>query len=346
MVSTRAAARVLVGTAVAVLSVAGLAGCRTDPNVAAYVGGDAISVRQLDDAVAARENSPDMASYVAAHRDTYPGQVLGLLVTEQVYDDAEQHFGVQVGDDAVRTELDQRLSGSDAAQQYTAAAAQGYSRQDVFEVIRQQLVRRQIAHVQKLDGALSEASLQAAYQKQLGSFTQKQLGTIQTADQPTADAVIAQLDADPAAYGAVATAHPGDYTVPALQAVPAAQVPAQLQQGVAAAAPNTAFSIAGPTGGVVVVFVGPTVTSSFEEARPQLESAASSTVDDAAQQVVDKYRAGLSLTVNPRYGVLGSDGQVAAPTGGAVQLLGDAAPAAAAPATGTAPATTSGAAGG
>ena len=193
----RPAARVVLGGLAVALAAVGLAGCRTDPNVAAYVGGDTISVGQLDDAVAAREAEPQMASYVAAHRDTYPRQVLGLLVTSQVYDAAEQHFGVQVSDDAVRTELDQRLSGSDADQQYASAAAQGYSRQDVFEIIRQQLVRRQIAHVQKLDGALSESSLQAAYQQQLPSLTQKQLGLIDVPDQATADAVIAQLQAEP-----------------------------------------------------------------------------------------------------------------------------------------------------
>jgi SurA N-terminal domain len=318
----RSAARVVLGGLALALAAVGLAGCRTDPDVAAYIGGDTISVRQLDDAVAAREADPAVASYAAAHRDTYPRQVLGLLVTEQVYRDAAQHFGVQVGDDAVRTELDQRLAGSDSAQQYASVAAQGYSRQDVFEVIRQQLVRRQIAHVQHLDGALSDSALQAAYQQQLAQFTQKQLGTVQTPDQATADAVVAQLDADPAGYAAVAAQHPGDYTTPSLQAVPAAQVPEQLQPGVAAAAPNTAFSIPGPAGGVVVVFVGPTVTTSFEDARAQLESDASTAVDTAAQQVVAKYRSGLSLTVNPRYGVLGADGQLGDPTGGVVTLLG------------------------
>jgi SurA N-terminal domain len=341
----RPAARVVLGGLALALAAVGLAGCRTDPNVAAYVGGDTISVHQLEDAVADRAAEPQMASYVAAHRDTYPRQVLGLLVTDQVYTDAEQHFGVQVGDDAVRTELDQRLAGSDATQQYAAAAAQGYSKQDVFEIIRQQLVRRQIAHVQKLDGALSDSALQAAYQQQLANFTQKQLGTIQTPDQATADAVIAQLNSNPAGYATVAAQHAGDYTTPELQSVPAAQVPSQLQQGVAAAAPNTAFSIAGPAGGVVVVFVGPTVNTSFQDAKAQLESDASTTVDNAAQQVVSKYRDGLSLTVNPRYGVLGKDGTLSEPTGGAVTLLGgapDSSPAGASPSPGAG----SGAAGG
>lgn len=336
----RPAARVVLGGLSVALAVGGLAGCRTDPNVAAYVGDDAISVRQLDDAVAARESDPGMAPYVAAHADTYPRQVLSLLVDQQEYADAERHFGVQVGDDAVRSEIDKRLAGRDAEQLYASAASQGFSRQDVVEVIRQQLVRRQVAHVQKLDGALSESTLRAAYQKQLPTLTQKQLGLIDVPDQATATAVVAQLDADPASYGPVAAAHAGGNTLPALQAVSPAQLPAQLQQPVSGAAPNSALAVPGPTGAPVVLFVGQTTTPSFEEARPQLEAAASSTVDTAAQKVVDTYRSGLSLQVNPRYGVLGSDGQLSNPSGGAVQLLDEAAPA------GTDPATSSGTAGG
>ena len=341
----RPAARVVLGGLAVALAAAGLAGCRTDPNVAAYVGGDTISVQQLDDAVAARSAEPAMASYVAAHRDTYPRQVLGLLLADRVYADAEQHFGAGVDDNAVRAELDKRLAGSDADQQYAAAAAQGYSKQDVFELVRQQLVRRKIAHQQGLDGPLSDSALRAAYQQQLPNLTQKQLGTIQAKDQATADAIIGQLQANPGGYAAVAAANPGDYTTPALQSVPAGQVPAQLQQGVAAAAPNTAFSVPGPAGGVVVVFVGPTVTTSFQDAKAQLESDASTTVDNAAQQAVAKYRSGLDLTVNPRYGVVQSDGQLGDPTGGAVTLLGGGTSAAGSSApSGSAPA--SGAAGG
>lgn len=339
----RPAARVVLGGLAVALAAVGLTGCRTDPNVAAYVGDDTISVRQLDDAVAAHASAPDMAPYVEAHRDTYPRQVLGLLVAEQVYADAAQHFGVHVSEEEVRKELDKRLSGSDAAQQYAAAAAQGYSRQDVFEIIRQQLIRRQIAHVKGLDGPLTESALRAAYQQQLASFTQKQLGAIATPDQATADAVIAQLQKDPASYAAVAAAHPGPGTEPALKAYPASQLNPQLQARVAAAAPNTAFSVPAGNGGVEVVFVGPTVTTSFEQARPQLEAAASATVDAAAQRVIDDYRSSLSININPRYGVLGSDGQLDEPTGGAVQLLDDAAPADGA---GTGPASTSGPAGG
>jgi peptidyl-prolyl cis-trans isomerase SurA len=263
-----------------------------------------------------------MAAYVKAHQGTYPRQVLGLLLTERVYDAAEEHFGAQVGDDAVRRELDKRLAGSDADQQYAAAAQQGYSRRDVFEVIREQLVRMEIAQRRGLAGPLSEASLQQAYQKEQAQLTQRQLGTIQVPDQATADAVIAQLDGNPGSYPQVAAQHAGDYTTPALQAVTADQIPSQLQQGVAAAAPNTAFSVPGPAGGVVVVFVGPTTTQSFEQVRPQLEAAAQQTVDTSAQKVVSDYRKTLKVTVNPRYGVLGQDGTLSDPTGGAVTLLG------------------------
>jgi hypothetical protein len=61
---------------------------------------------------------------------------------------------------------------------------------------------------------------------------------------------------------------------------------------------------------------------------------------------VDDYRKGLSLTVNPRYGVLGADGQLGDPTGGAVSLLDSPAPASGAAPAGTGAGTPTGTAGG
>ena len=61
---TRRAARSLLAGAAAVLAVAGLAGCRTDPGVAAYVGDEKITVAALESAVDAR--LADGATYKAA----------------------------------------------------------------------------------------------------------------------------------------------------------------------------------------------------------------------------------------------------------------------------------------
>jgi hypothetical protein len=101
---------------------------------------------------------------------------------------------------------------------------------------------------------------------------------------------------------------------------------------VGSAAPNSATSLTLPDlPGVLVVFVGEPAVPSFEEARPDLEQAARADADAAAQQLVDDVRAGIDVTVNPRYGVI-EDGAVVPSGDGVVDLLeeaGGTAPAAA-----------------
>ena len=124
---------------------------------------------------------------------------------------------------------------------YAAAAAQG-QQQDVFENVRQQLIRRQIA-VQKLDGPLSDSALRAAYQQAAAQLTQKQLGYIQCPDQATADAVLDQLTKpNPGSYAAIAAQNPGQYTRPPCRPRRPTRCP-PAAQGVAAAAPNSGFTL-------------------------------------------------------------------------------------------------------
>lgn len=311
-------------TALAVtLAVVGLAGCRTSPDVAAYVGPGTISVTQLNDAVAAREQSDTtVAAYAHAHTTQYTQQVLGYLVTQRVYTQVAQRYGVQVDDGAVRARITQLLAGNDPAQVYGQLAQQGISRADVFENVRQQLVRQQVAAKKGLAGALSDAALQARYQQVKDSLAQREFGYITVPDQATAQSVLAQLTANPAAYPALAAQYAGSYTVPTLQPRTTDQIPAQIASQVASAQPNTGFTVPlQQSGGVVVVFVGNSVVPTFEQAKPQLQQEAQTAVDGQAQKLVDQVRSGLHITVNPRYGVLKS-GTVTAPTGGVVDILG------------------------
>ena len=75
-----------------------------------------------------------------------------------------------------------------------------------------------------------------------------------------------------------------------------------LAEGIAAAAPNTAFATAVPeAGGVVVTFVEGTVYPTFEEVRPDLEKEAADAADEAGTSVIDDVRTKLGVTVNPRF---------------------------------------------
>jgi peptidyl-prolyl cis-trans isomerase SurA len=325
VLARRGIIRVLLAGVAATLAVTGLAGCRTSPTVAAYVGNTQVSVAELDSGVAARQSADKaVAAFAQTDRAAFARQVLGLLVTQDVYAEVSRRYGVQVSDDTVRQRITQLLTGSDPTQAYGQLAAKGIGRTDVFENVRQQLVRQELAAEKGLTGPLSESALRARYEQVKNDLAQREFGFITVPDQATGSSVLAALTADPGQYPTVAARYPGQYTIPALQPRTSAEIPTAFTSAVAAAAPNSGFVETVPQVGTVVVFVGKTVIPTFEEARAQLEQEASSTVDAAAQKLVDSVRSDLRVTVNPRYGVL-KNGTVSEATGGPVNILGSAA---------------------
>jgi hypothetical protein len=330
--------RVLATGVLLAVTVSGLSGCRTSPNVAAYVGNEQVTVAELDSAVAQRLADKDIKAYATSNRDEFTRRVLSLLVQDEVYTAAAERFGVQVGSDAVRSRITELLGSDDPATVYGQLAQQGIGREDVFENVRQQLLRQRIAAAEGKDDGLDVAALQARYAQVREGLAQISFGYITVPDDAAATALLAQLTADPSSYPALAAAHPGDYTLPALQSSTPDKLPGVLAQGIVAAAPNTGFTTPVPeAGGVVVTFVAGPVYPSFEEVRPDLEKEAADKVDKAALTLVDGVRKDLGVTVNPRFGVL-ENGKLVADSGGVVDILkDDAAKAAAAASPGATP---------
>jgi hypothetical protein len=329
LVQTR---RLTASLAVGLVALAGVAGCRTDPGVAAYVGEEQVTVDELETAVDTRLEDPALAEAAAGREDEFTRLVLTRLVTAELYDRFAQRYGVTVDDGDVQARLDELLAGEDPETVYAQAAAQGVARADVFETIRQQLLRQRVAESEGLTEGVTEDQLRAAYQGALPSLSQLRMGYVNVPDQAAADAAVAALQADPGAYPAIAAQYPGDATLPEVTTVAPADVPPPLADAVAAAAPNTATSLTVPDlPGVLVVFVGEPVVPTFEEARPQLEETARGEADAAGQELVAEVRAGVDVTVNPRFGVI-EEGAIVPADDGVVDLLeeaGGTAPAAA-----------------
>jgi hypothetical protein len=301
-----------------------LAGCRTSPTVAAYVGEEQVTVAELDDAVATRLADPGIAQYAGDDETAFTRQVLSLQVGEEVYAQVARRYDVQVTDADVRARIDELLAGNDPADVYAQVAQQqGASPADVFENVRQQLVRQQVA-VALGDADLSEAALRDRYAATQAQLSTVELGIITVPDQATADDVLAQLVADPAGYPEVAAQHAGDNTLPAVQSFASADLPDVLAASVAATPPGQGFTQpVAEVGGVVVGLVQGVSVPSFEDVRDQLAQQAASEADDAGLSAVGETRDDLDVRVNPRYGVL-DEGTVVAGEGGVVQLLEDA----------------------
>jgi peptidyl-prolyl cis-trans isomerase SurA len=324
----------LVSGLLMVVAVSGLSACRTSPNVAAYVGDGQITVAELTSAVDDRLADEDIAAYAKGHEDEFTRRVLTLLVQEEIYAAAADRYDVQVADDAVRARISELLGADNPDDVYAQLAQQGIGREDVFENVRQQLLRVRLATAEGKAEGLDDAALQARYAQVREGLGKVSFGYITVPDDATATKVLAQLTADPGSYGAVAAQYPGAYTLPALDTRSADQVPSVLAEGVAAAKPNTGFTTAVPeAGGVVVTFVAGTVYPTFEEARPDLVKEATDKADAAGTTLVDDVRKDVGVTVNPRYGVL-KDGKLVAESGGVVDILKDDAAAAAAAAAG------------
>jgi SurA-like protein len=313
----RPLAVLLVGAA----ALGGLAGCRTSPTVAAYVGGSQVTVAQLDDAVATRLADPDVATYAAADRAGFARQVLSLQVGEEVYAAVADRYGVRVTDADVQARLTQLIGTNDPDQVYAQVAQQqGADREDVFENVRQQLLRQRVA-VAAGKADLSEAALQARFAQSAAQLTQVALGVITVPDQATADGVLAQLTADPAGYPALAAQYAGSNTLPAIQSFGGQDVPSVLAQNVAATQPGHGFTqtVEG-LDGVVVGFVQSLQAPAYADVHDQLAQQAASDADSAGAELVTAVRDSLHLKVNPRYGVL-DQGRVVAGDSGVVKLL-------------------------
>ena len=157
--------------------------------------------------------------------------MLSLLVQEEVYAAAAEHFDVQVDNDAVRARIAELLGTDNPDDVYGQLAQQGISREDVFENVRQQLLRQKIAAAEGKADGLDDAALQARYAEVRQGLGQISFGYITVPDDATAATVLAQLTADPSSYGALAAQYPGAYTLPALETRTPDKLPGVLAAG-------------------------------------------------------------------------------------------------------------------
>jgi peptidyl-prolyl cis-trans isomerase SurA len=324
VVLKRRVPRVLTTGFLLALAVSGVSGCRTSPNVAAYVGDEQVTVAELDAAAAAGLRDPHIAAFAKRDEAAYTRQVLSLLVQKEIYAAAADRYDVHVTDQEVQARFEEILGKDDPDAVFAQLADRGLTRADVFQNVRQLLVRQEVAESGGKADALTDDALRARYDDVRQSLTEYSFGYISTPDAATAQAVLGQLTADPASYAAVAAQHPDPITTP-LETRGVDGLPDALAQGITSAAPNTGFTLPGPDPGqVVVIFVAGTVVPSFEEVRPRLQQAAEDDVAKAGATLVDDLRKDLGVTVNPRFGEL-KKGQLVAHEGGVVDILdGDA----------------------
>lgn len=313
---------------VTVLVVAALAGCRTEPAVAAYVENLTISTDELAAAVDQRLADENIAAVVEPGDADYQRLVLSQLVQQSIYRILSADYGVEVTDRQVQDKLDELLSGDgpqggeDVFAQL--AAEQMLSELDVRENVRQALIRAAIAAEEGLDGPTQEPALRQRYEEIKDQLSMIELGFITVPDQETADTTLATVLADPDSYDDLAATYAGPNTQPTLRRAPLTDVPGPLLPSVAQTAAGQGFTVAIPdTGGIVVGYVASLEVPSFEDVRSEIRTEAASGVDAAVGPIVTEFVSGLDIDINPRYGSL-DQGRVVPDSGGVVRILEDA----------------------
>ncbi|MCA0144551.1 SurA N-terminal domain-containing protein [Blastococcus sp. LR1] len=323
---TRRAPRARAAVLVVAAALPILAGCRSAPDVAAYVGDEQVTVTELEDAVRDRLTDDGVAGYAEQSGDAeFTRLVLDGLIQREVYSAAAERLDVRIDDDDVTRRIEQLFEEQVDAAYQQLAEQQGLGRADVRELVRQQLLRRELAAREGEADALEESALRERYDEVRPTLAQLEFGYLTVPDQGVADSVLRDLTAAPARYAELAAQFPGPFTLPELDRRAPDEVPPPLADQLQAAAPGTGFTAAiEETGGVVVGFVAETVFPSFEDLRPQLEEEAAGQADAAGDELVAEVRDDLDLRVNPRYGVL-EKGRLVEGEGGVVALLEDAA---------------------
>ena len=300
----RRAPRVLLSGFVLAVAVSGLTACRTSPNVAAYVGDEQVTVTELENAVDERLEDPELAAFAAEQRGrVHPA---GALAAGAGGGPRRRRGALRRPRSTTTTSgaASRTCSPTTTPTRCTASSPQqGIGRADVFETVRQQLVRQAIAEAEGEAEAPTEAELQARYEEVRESLARGLRSA--TSPCPTRrppPRVLAQLTADPASYPAVAAQYPGPTTLPALRdRGPADQLPGRAGRGHRGGGSRTPASPPRPeAGGVVVTFVEGPVYPPFEEVRPQLEQEAAEAAEAAGGELVDAVREDLGVTVNPR----------------------------------------------
>ena len=317
----RRAARVLLSGFVMTVAVSGLTACRTSPNVAAYVGEEQVSVTELENAVAARLEDPELAAFAEGQQAEFTRRVLSLLVRAEVHDVAAERYGVQVDDDDVRRRIQALLAGATRTRSTASSRSRASAGRTSSRPCGSSWCARRSPRPRARPRRRPRPNCAPGTRRSARSSPRSPSATspFPTRRPPRACSPSSPRTPPPTPRWPRSTRVRRRWP----RSRPAArdQIPAPLAEGIAAAAPNTGFSIPVPeVGGVIVTFVEGPVYPPFEEVRPQLEQEAAGAAQEAGGALVDAVREDLGVTVNPRYGVL-TDGELVPGDGGVVDIL-------------------------
>lgn len=203
--------RVLAAVAGALIVGVSASACTSSPGAAALVGDDRISVDSLQALVNRALADPQAAQQLGQDRAKFTRDQLGRLITNVLITKIADRDGVN----ATPADIDQQLSqfaqqaGGEAQLDQQAAAA-GIPVKDLRSFIRYFVLQQKIADRLIVDVSVSDAELQAAYEKNIDTYDQVNTAHILVATKKLADSILAQVKANPSLFAALAKKYSTD----------------------------------------------------------------------------------------------------------------------------------------
>jgi parvulin-like peptidyl-prolyl isomerase len=204
----------------ALLAAAGLAvvlalsGCGNEPvraGAAATVGDVRITTAELHDLVTRGLADPQAEQQLGADKAAFQRLALGRLIQHEIVTKAAEEEGVKVTDGAVDARIAEFERQAGGAQQLEQTAAQnGVAKQDLRRFIQDIVVNEALGDKLTADIEVPQAQLQAAFQQNAAQNDQVHAAHILVADKATADDLLAQVEADPSKFAALAAKYSTD----------------------------------------------------------------------------------------------------------------------------------------
>jgi parvulin-like peptidyl-prolyl isomerase len=198
-------ARVAVALAGTLVVGAGASACTSSPGAAALVGDDRISVATLQAAVNSALADPQAQQQLGQDRAKFTRDQLGRLINNVLITKIAAADGIT----ASRADVDQQLAqfaqqaGGEKQLDQQAAAA-GVPVSDLRGFIRYYVLQQKIADHLVAGVTVSDADLEAAYQKNIDQYDQVNSQHILVKTKQLADSILAQVKAKPASFAALA----------------------------------------------------------------------------------------------------------------------------------------------
>ncbi|HTD76250.1 MAG TPA: peptidylprolyl isomerase [Chloroflexota bacterium] len=192
-------------TAATVLAGSVLAGCNTSPGAAAVVGNDRIAVTTLQQAVDRALKDPAAQQQLGQDRAGFVRNELSRLITNVVVAKAAADEHVTVSNSDIDSELDTLAQQTGGKQQLIqAASASGVPQQDLRNFVRYFVMQQKIGEKLAANISVSDADLQAAYQKDIDKYDQVDSAHILVKTKAEADQLLAQVRANPSSFASLA----------------------------------------------------------------------------------------------------------------------------------------------